>query len=127
MAKANIHDRASIERVYACEAYVSDASQNERRKPATLKGVRITATADDNGNFTIESASQHAGEVAAAGALFLAPFHRVTAEENAAADPDPRHGYEAFLDEIIEAAQHLGFRAEASPGPGDPRLRGLRQ
>ena len=32
-----------------------------------------------------------------------------------------------FLDEIIELAQRLGFRADASPGPGDARLRGPRQ
>jgi hypothetical protein len=129
MVNANIHDRASIERVYPSEAYASDASQNERRKPATLKGVRITAAADEHGNFTIEPAAQHAGEAAGGAAVFLAPFHRVTAAENAAAaaDPDPRQGYDAFLDEIIEAAQRLGSRAEASPGPGDPRLRGLRQ
>ena len=125
MGKANIHDRASIARIYSQDVFASDASQSERRKPAMLKGVRITATADDGGDFTIEPASRHAGEVA--GALFLAPFHRVTAEENAAEDPDPRQGYEAFLDEIIAVAQRPGFRAEASPGPGDPRLRGLRQ
>jgi hypothetical protein len=122
---ANIHDRASIERVYPREAYASDASQNERRKPAMLRGVRIAAAPDEKGEFAIEPAVQHAGEVP--GAVFLAPFHRVTAEENAAADPDPRLGYEAFLDEIIELAQRLGFRADASPGPGDARLRGPRQ
>src|SRR5207249_2206356 len=122
---ANIHDRPSIERVYPREAYASDASQNERRKPAMLRGVRIAAAPDDKGEFAIEPAVQHAGEVP--GAVFLAPFHCVTAEENAAADPDPRLGYEAFLDEIIEVAQRLGFRADASPGPGDARLRGPRQ
>jgi hypothetical protein len=125
MPTANIHDRASIERIYSCDAYASDASQNERRKPAVLKGVRITETADEAGEFTIERAANHAGEVP--GAVFLAPFHRVTAQEDPAAEPDPRRGYEAFLDEIIEAAQHQGYRAEASPGPGDARLRGPRQ
>jgi hypothetical protein len=127
MGKANIHDRASIERIYPPDVYASDASQNERRKPALLKGVRIAAGADEKGDFTIDPATQHASELVGAGALFLAPFHRVTAEENAAADPDPRQGYEAFLDEIIEAAQRFGFRAEASPGPRDLRLRGPRQ
>src|ERR1043166_8320026 len=109
---ANIHDRASIERAYPREAYASDASQNERRKPAMLHGVRIAAAPDDKGEFAIEPAVQHAGEMP--GAVFLAPFHRVTAEENAEADPDPRLGYEAFLDEIIEMAERLGFRADAS-------------
>jgi hypothetical protein len=125
MPIANIHDRGSIERVYPCDAYANDASQNERRKPAVLKGVRITEAADEAGIFSIEPAASHAGEVP--GVIFLAPFHRVTAQEDIAAEPDPRHGYEAFLDEIIEAAQRQGFRAEASPGPGDARLRGPRQ
>lgn len=125
MPTSNIHDRTSIERAYPREAYASDASQNERRKPAMLHGVRIAAAPDDKGEFAIEPAVQHAGEVP--GAVFLAPFHRVTAEENAESDPDPRLGYEAFLDEIIEMAERLGFRADASPGPGDARLRGPRQ
>lgn len=122
---ANIHDRASIERIYPREAYASDASQNERHKPATLRGVRITEAADKDGNFGVQPAAQHAGEEPQA--AFLAPFRRATAAENAARDPDPAQGYEAFLDEIIEAAQRLGFRAEASPGRDDPRLRGPRQ
>jgi hypothetical protein len=125
MPIANIHDRSSIERVYPYDGYASDASQNERRKPAVLKGVRITEAADEAGDFRIERAANYAGEVP--GAIFLAPFHRVTAQEDVAAEPDPRQGYEAFVDEIIEAAQRQGFRAEASPGPGDARLRGPRQ
>jgi hypothetical protein len=122
---ANMHDRASIERVYPREAYASDASQNERHTPATLRGVRITAAADKDGNFGVEPAAQHAGEEPQA--AFLAPFHRAAAEQNAARESDPAQGYEAFLDEIIEAAQRLGFRAEGSPGRDDPRLRGPRQ
>jgi hypothetical protein len=113
MATTNLHDRASIERVYPRDVYASDASENERRQSGVLKGVRITEVADQ------------AGE--APGAVFLAPFHRVTTQEDASAEPDPRQGYEAFLDEIVEAAQRPGFRREASPGPGDVRLRGPRQ
>jgi hypothetical protein len=43
------------------------------------------------------------------------------------ADPDPRAGYEAFLDDIIAVAQGFGFDPEGSPGRDEPRLRGLRQ
>ena len=125
MPTANIHDRASIERVYSRDDYARDASENERRKPGVLKGVQITLAPDENGNFVLAPSSQQAGEVS--GAVFLAPFHRVTAKEHAAADPDPGHGYEAFLGDIIAAAQRHGYRVEASPGPGDPRLRGPRQ
>src|SRR5437588_12224777 len=124
MATANIHDRGSIERVYPPDAYAGDASANERRKPAVLKGVRITSAPDEAGDFAIGPATQQVGEVP--GAVFLAPFHRATAQEDAAADPDPQHGYDAFIGDIIAAARRA-YRAEASPGPGDPRLKGLRQ
>jgi len=125
MAIANIHDRGSIERAYPPDAYAGDASANERRRPAVLKGVRITSAPDAAGDFAIERATQQVGEVP--GAVFLAPFHRVTAQEDAAADPDPRLGYDAFVSEIIDAAQRFGYRAETSPGSGDARLRGPRQ
>jgi len=42
--------------------------------------------------------------------------------------PIPTRGsYDGFVSEIIEAAQRFGYRAEASPGRGDARLRGPRQ
>ena len=43
------------------------------------------------------------------------------------ADPDPRAGYEDFLNDIIAVAQRFGFEPEQSPGRSEPRLRGLRQ
>jgi hypothetical protein len=43
------------------------------------------------GDFAIERSAQQVGEVPAA---FFAPFHRVTTQEDAAAEPDPRRGYE---------------------------------
>ncbi len=87
--------------------------------------MRIASAPDGDGNFVLERATHHAGE--APGALFLAPFHRRTAREYAGDDPDPRHGYNAFIDEIIDAARQNGYRAGESPGPDDPRLRGARQ
>lgn len=124
--QANIHNRNSIEQIYPLDAYAADAAENDRDKALVLHGVRIAAAPDEAGNFVLERAAHHAGE--APTAAFLAPFHRATAREFAAADPDPRHGYEAFLDEIIELAQRPEtYRAADSPGPGDPRLKGLRQ
>lgn len=144
MASANVHDRRSIARIYPPEAFAEDASVNDRATAEVLHGVRIDAAPDAAGAFRLSRARQQAGEMP--GALFLAPFHRVTADEHAAderaadehaaADPDPRQGYEPFLDDIIAAARRHGYRAEESPGPGedpatgrpgDPRLRGLRQ
>ena len=122
---ANIHDRRSIERIYPPDAFARDAAENDRHRIEILKGVRIASAPDEAGNFALEPAAQYAGEVP--GALFLAPFHRRTAEEYASDDPDPRHGYDAFIDEIIEAAGRHGFRAEETPGQDDQRLRGERQ
>ena len=96
-----------------------DAAENDRSGVELLHGVRIGSLPDEAGDFDLEPAARHAGEVP--GAVFLAPFHRATATEHAPADPDPRHGYEAFVAEIIDAAQRFGYSAAASPGPGDPR------
>jgi hypothetical protein len=124
-APANINDRRSIERVYSPDAFAHDAAENDRHRIEILKGVRIASAPDEDGNFALEPAAQYAGEVP--GTPFLAPFHRRTAEEYASDDPDPRHGYDAFIDEIIDAARRHGYRADESPGPGDTRLRGPRQ
>ena len=71
----------------------------------------------------------------AASASFLAPHRREDRTQDAgrdspttvSADPDPRAGYQAFLDDIIAVAQRFGFEPEESPGRDEPRLRGLRQ
>jgi hypothetical protein len=123
--QANVNDRRSIERVYPPDAFARDAAENDRHRIEILKGVRVASAPDGDGNFALEPGAQYTGEVP--GTLFLAPFHRRTAEENASDDPDPRHGYDAFIDEIIEAARRHGYQAAASPGPDDPRLRGARQ
>jgi hypothetical protein len=125
MPKANIHDRRSVERVYPAEAFARDATENDRQRVELLHGVRIGSAPDKAGDFELEPASLHAGEVP--GAVFLAPFHRAMPDEHALADPDPHHGYDAFIAEIVDAAQQFGYHAEISPGPADPRLRGARQ
>ena len=125
MAKANIHDRKSLERVYPPESFERDAGENDRQGGGLLHGIRIGSAPDQAGNFELEPASLHAGEVP--GAVFLAPFHRAILDKHAPADCDPRGEYDAFVAEIIDLARHFGYRAETSPGPGDPRIRGLRQ
>lgn len=121
MAIANIRDRASIRKAYPRNAFAADAAHNDRQTVETLKGVRLAAAPDDDGNFPLERAAQHAGETSS-GAIFLAPFTAV-----GGADGDARAGYEAFLDDIVAAAARHGYRAETTPGPGDARIRGARQ
>jgi hypothetical protein len=59
--------------------------------------------------------------------VFLAPFHRATPNGRTPAHLEPHQGYDAFVEEIVEAARRFGYHAETSPGPGDPRIRGARQ
>jgi hypothetical protein len=133
MAKANIHRRSTLEEVYPPDAFASDAAQNGRVPNTVLSGVRILSAPDAAGDFDFERATQQVGE--AGSASFLAPHRR---EEGIAdtgrgspakvsPDPDPRQGYDAFLGDIVAAAQRFGFKPEESPGRDEPRLRGLRQ
>lgn len=133
MAKANINDRASLERVYPADIFASDAARNGRVASEVISGVRILSAPDDAGDFEFERATRQVGE--AASPAFLAPQRRedrlVDADRDrptaVAADPDPRQEYDGFLDDLIAAARRVGFNAGETPGRDEPRLRGLRQ
>jgi hypothetical protein len=133
MAKANIHRRSTLEAVYQPDAFASDAAQNGRVPNTVLSGVRVLSAPDAAGDFDFERATRQIGEAAAVS--FLAPHRREERTQDAgrdspateATDPDPRAGYEAFLDDIVAVAQRFGFEPEESPGRDEPRLRGLRQ
>ena len=122
MAKANIHRRSTLEEVYPPDAFASDAAQNGRVPNTVLSGVRILSAPDAAGDFDFERATQQIGE--ATSASFLAPHRR---RRRVGPMPDPRAGYEAFLNDIVAVAQRFGFEPKESPGRDEPRLRGLRQ
>jgi|SRR5690348_16533654 len=126
MPSANIHRRNTLEEIYPPEAFASDAAQNGRAPNDRLRGVRVLSAPDAAGDFDLEPAAQQVGE--AASARFLAP-HRPQQEIGDAdrTSADPQAGYQAFLADIIAAAQRFGFKSEESPGRDEPRLRGLRQ
>ena len=98
-----------------------------------VSGVRILLAPDAAGDFDFERATRQIGE--AASASFLAPHRREERTQDAgrdspttvSADPDPRAGYEGFLNDIVAIAQRFGFELKESPGRHEPRLRGLRQ
>jgi hypothetical protein len=133
MAKANINRRSTLEEIYSPDTFASDAAQNGGVPNTVLSGVRILSAPDAAGDFDFERATQQIGE--ATSARFLAPHRREDRTQDArrdsptpvSADPDPRAGYEAFLDDIVAIAQRFGFEPEESPGRDEPRLRGLRQ
>ena len=115
MPKANIHCRNTLEEVYPPDALAGDAAQNARAPSTGLSGVRVLSAPDAAGDFAFERATQQVGEATSAG--FLAPYRRV----------DPRAGCEAFLADIVAAAQRVDFELKESPGRDEPRLRGLQQ
>jgi hypothetical protein len=121
MPKANIHRRSTLEEVYPPDAFASDAAQNGSVPNTILSGVRILSAPDAAGDFAFERATQQIGE--AASDSFLAPPRPTTAS----ADPDPRAGYQAFLNDVVAVAPRFGFEPEESPGRDEPRLRGSRQ
>jgi len=125
MAKANINRRSTLEEIYPPDAFASDAAQNGRVPNTGLSGVRILSAPDAAGDFEFERATQQIGE--ATSASFLAPHRREEGTLTESAVPDPRAGYEAFLNDIVAVAQRFGFEPEDSPGRNEARLRGLRQ
>lgn len=125
MAKANFNRRSTLEEIYPPDAFASDAAQNGRVPNTVLSGVRILSAPDAAGDFDFERATQQIGE--ATSASFLAPHRREEGTLTESAVPDPRAGYEAFLNDIVAVAQRFGFEPEDSPGRDEARLRGLRQ
>jgi hypothetical protein len=125
MAKVNIADRAALERAYPPDAFAEDSARNTDPASGRLHGVRVLSAPDAAGEFAFERGSRAVGE--AASAAFVAAYRRdpVLTPTGAASAADS--GYREFLDEIIEAARRFGYRADESPGQGDPRIRGLRQ
>lgn len=121
MARANIQDRATLERAYPFEAYARDAAQNSLAESQVLRGIRILCAPDAVGTFELEPAGRHIGETA--GAAFLAPQR----QDVGSGEIDQRASYEEFLDEVIAAARRSGFEPDQAPGRNDARLRGLRQ
>jgi hypothetical protein len=97
MAKANIHRRSTLEEVYPPDAFASDAAQNGRVPNTMLSGIRILSAPDAAGDFDFERATRQIGE--SASASFLAPHRREEGTLAESAIPDPRVGYEAFLED----------------------------
>jgi hypothetical protein len=124
MQRPNINDRRTIERIYPRAVFQQEANANARANASVLCGVRIAAPADAEGTFDLVRASRHSGESdPSEGAIFLSP----TAQEARPGTPAPDWdgAYRRFIDEIIATASRAEFAP--SPGPGDARLRGLRQ
>jgi hypothetical protein len=125
MPKVRIDDRTALERAYPPDAFAADAARNAATSSEAVNGVRILSAPDDAGEFSLERGSRQVGEAAS---VFLVPYRRRgNAGEPEAVSSDPTAGYQAFLDDIVNAASRFGYRPEESPGPSDQRIRGPRQ
>ena len=124
MQRPNINDRRTVEAIYPRAVFQQEANANTRAEASMRKGVRIASAADESGAFDLVRASRHAGEGDPSdGAVFLAPSAQQAGPGSPATAWDD--AYARFIDEIIATAADAEFAP--SPGPGDARLRGLRQ
>jgi len=128
MQRANIRNRGTIERIYPRAVFDNEANANLRANASVLNGVSISSSVAADGSFDLLRASRHVGEQGAkSGAIFICPFAQKQGAasppgEASRRSPDP---YAEFIDKVIAAAQDA--QIDPSPGPGDARLRGLRQ
>ena len=139
MAKANVNDRASIERLYPREDFDREAGENSDAKATVHRGLRILSGLDPEGGFSVERGSRHVGESdPESDTLFITPFlaqayaplqqgdvYGGPAEKDDALAGAGRKGddYRAFIDRIIEAAKSANFKSPI--GRGEERLRGF--
>jgi len=134
MIKANVNDRASVERIYGPDAWEQDASRNSRGNATVVYGLKILSGPDSEGAFALCRTSHHVGEGDREGdAVFLAAY----AEAAAASDegtyggsvgpiPDANDGsdYRRFIDNVLDAARTAHFKPAI--GKGDDRIKGFR-
>lgn len=137
MARARLDDRASLSAAYPREQFERDAARNADIKTEVLSGVVLLSAPDESGQFQLDGATRHVGEVAPSGdSLFLYPVLGDAQGGLGGARPGygneelgrgarPAPDYEAFLDRVTDAAR--GLTARQSPGRGDSRLKGERQ
>ena len=130
MRRANIRDRASIERIYPRAVFDAEGKANLRAMASVLNGVSIASAIAEDGAFDLVRASRHVGEQdSEGGAIFLCPFAQKqpagAGKGDEGASPPPDDPYAVFIDKIIATARDAPL--DPSPGPGDARLRGARQ
>ncbi len=95
--------------------------KNGRAAVELIRGVRILSAPDAAGDFDFERSTQQIGE--AVSETFLAPHRRedrlvsagCDSPTGVSADPDPRQGDDAFLADIVAAAQGFWLQTSAEP------------
>ncbi len=135
MAKANLNDRASIEKIYPEAQWEKDAARNTQGSAAVIRGVKILSEPGDDGSFELKPMAQHVGEGdPESDVIFLPAFEADAAAASdgstyggsaaPTADHDTAREYARFIDSIIEAARTADFKPAI--GKGDERIKGFR-
>jgi len=135
MAKANINDRSTVEKIYGMEAWERDAGRNAQGSAAVVYGVTILSEPDASGAFELDAASQHVAEGDPEGdSIFLPAFEADAATAvsgstySGGLSPTPNENnagdYQSFIDRIIEKARTARFKPPI--GVGDDRIKGFR-
>ncbi|AWU95233.1 hypothetical protein [Azospirillum ramasamyi] len=136
MAKANINDRSSFERIYDRHTFERDAASNARSKSTVVHGVKILSAPDADGNVEISRASHHVAEGNPEGDTIFVPAFSL--HDSTAADGNTYAGsvapvgngsgqaadeYRSFIDDVLEAARNGHFKSDI--GRGEERLKGF--
>ena len=135
MAKANINDRTSIEKIYGADLWERDATRNAQGSASIVHGVKILSEPDNEGSFELAPASQHVGEGDPEGdSLFIPAFEAdaaaaVSGSTYAGGVSPTENGnngsdYSSFIDGVIEAARKIDFKPPI--GVGEERIKGFR-
>lgn len=136
MAKANINDRSSFERIYDRHTFEQDAASNARSKATVVHGVKILSAPDADGQVEISRASHHVAEGNPEGDTIFVPafsLHDSTAADGntyagsaaptANAPGEAADEYRSFIDDVVTAAKQGHFKPDI--GRGEERLKGF--
>lgn len=135
MAKANLNDRSSIERIYPETQWEQDAARNTQGSASVIHGVKILSEPDAEGGFELAAMAQGVAEGdPESDVIFLPAFEADAADAQAGStyggsvaptrDHDTASEYARFIDSIIEAARRADFKPPI--GKGDDRIKGFR-
>jgi hypothetical protein len=126
MASVNVSQRDTIERAYPREAFAQDAARNAQTTNEVVSGVRVLLAPNERAS---SSSNGQAGTSARRRRRHFSP--RSADANYRPTTPYRQHrpppGGRRLCGEIVIAAREFGYDAAASPGRGDPRIRGLRQ
>lgn len=135
MAKANLNDRASVEKIYPEALWERDAARNTQGSASIIYGVKILSEPDADGSFELLPMARQVAECdPESDVIFMPAFEADAADAVPGAtyggsvapttDHDTASEYAGFIDSVIETARKSDFKPAI--GKGDERIKGFR-